>query len=176
MANQNHTKNDKKLLEKLGNFSKNMTHHHHLENLSEFVLHDMCSTELFSLPKAAYLVNNPDFTCLKGVSGYHMPESFLKGESWQNQKEFTAHMNKADFNQKVRMIQDRSLLMDGKGSERSKIYSLADQLQINDPLYHIWPMKYENHGVLIFERPEDIDLSQQHLLDFLYMLSFCPVF
>lgn len=176
MANKNYTKNDRELLNKLGNFSRNMTHHHYLENLSEFVLHDVCSVDLFNLPKAAYLVNNPDFTCLKGVAGYHHPESYSKGASWHNQKEFTSHMKNSDFNQKVRMIQGVSLPLQDQTLQSDSLYALADQLNIDDPLYHVWRMKHDNQGVLIFQRPQDLDMAQEHLLNFLYMLSFCPIF
>lgn len=176
MANQNFIKNDKELLSRLGNFSKNVTHNHHLENLSEFVLHDVCSKDLFDLPKAAYLVNNPDFVCLKGVAGYHTPESFSHGDSWNNQKAFTSHMKSSDFNQRVRTIQDSALKIDANDLHHDKIYKLADQLNINDPLYHVWQMKHDNQGLLIFQRPENFDMSQEHLLNFLYMLSFCPIF
>jgi hypothetical protein len=175
MAHKDSSNRDHELLTRLSDFSKNLTSHHYLENLSEFVLHDVCSTDLFALPKAAYLVNNPDFACLKGVSGYHHPESFAKGHSWNNQKAFTSHMQNADFNKKVRSIQDRSLQLDGSGHQ-DKIYALADQLQINDPTYHVWPMKHDNSGILIFEKPQDFGQDQEHLLKFLYMFSFCPIF
>jgi hypothetical protein len=176
MIHQKSSLSDKKLLTKLSDFSKNMTQHHHLENLSEFVLHEVCSTDLFNVPKAAYLVNNPDFTCLKGVAGYHIPESFHKDDLWSNQKEFTSHMKSSGFNQKVRSVQDKSLFLDDAKIESKRIYTLADQLEINDPLYHVWRMKHDNQGLLIFERPQDFDAGQEHLLRFLYMLSFCPVF
>ncbi|OGB85831.1 hypothetical protein A3J41_02540 [candidate division TM6 bacterium RIFCSPHIGHO2_12_FULL_38_8] len=176
MVHQKSSLSDKKLLTKLSDFSKNLTQHHHLENLSEFLLHDVCAADLFAVPKAAYLVNNPDFSCLKGVAGYHIPESFIKGDHWNNQKAFTSHMKSSQFNQKVRSVQDKSLVLEGKNLENKKIYGLADQLEIHDPLYHIWRMKHDNQGVLIFERPQDFGTDQEHLLRFLYMLSFCPVF
>lgn len=175
MVNQNNANRDVQLLAKYGNVSKNMAQHHHLENLSEFILHEVCYKDLFNLPKAAYFVNNPDFICLKGVAGYHSPESFAKGESWVNQHDFTSHMKNATFNQKVRSIQDKSLIL-GNGVESNKIHELADQLRIHDPLYHVWSMKHDNQGILIFERSQDHDLNHDHLLNFLYMLSFCPVF
>jgi hypothetical protein len=175
MMHQKSSLNDTKLLTKLGDFSKNMTQHHHLENLSEFILHDVCSADLFNVSKAAYLVNNPDFACLKGVAGYHTPESF-NGDLWNNQKNFTSHMKGSGFNQKVRSVQDKSLILSSNGMESEKIHGIADMLEINDPMYHVWTMKHDNQGLLIFERPQDVDAGQEHLLRFLYMLSFCPVF
>lgn len=176
MVHQKSSLNDKKLLTRLSDFSKHMTQHHHLENLSEFIVHDVCSPDLFCVSKAAYLVNNPDFTCLKGIAGYHTPQAFTSGDHWINQKAFTSHMKNSAFNQKVRAVQDRSLVLDGQGLENKKIYGLAEQLGIHDPMYHTWTMKHDNQGVFIFERPQDFDKGQEHLLRFLYLLSFCPVF
>lgn len=176
MVHQKSSLNDKKLLAKLSDFSKNMTQHHHLENLSEFVLHDVCSTDLFNISKAAYLINNPDFACLKGVVGYNTLQSFNQKDHWNNQKEFTSHMKKAEFNQKVRSLEDKFLILDGKGSGNKQIHGFADRLEISNPLYHVWDMKHNNQGLVIFERPENFDIGQEHFLRFLYMLSFCPIF
>lgn len=176
MVHKSSAQNDKKLLTKLSDFSKNVTQHHHLENLSEFVLHDACSIDQFNVSKAAYLVNNPDFSCLKGVVGYHAPESFKKGDLWMNQKAFTSHMKSSNFNQQVRSIEDKALILDGQRMDDARIYGLADQLEINDPMYHVWTMKHDNQGVLIFQRPQDFDMGEEHFLHFLYMLSFCPIF
>lgn len=175
MINSRNINKDKELLFKYGKFSKNMTQHHHLENLSEFVLHDLCYTDFFALPKAAFFVNNPDFACLKGVAGYHHPEAF-PGAHWVNHKDFTAHMQNSDFNKKVRLMQDSSLVL-GNNREKDKVFAIADQLEIIDPMFHIWNMRHNNQGLFIFEKSvEAFELQQNHLLDFLYMLSFCPVF
>lgn len=164
------------LLHHLGNSSKHIVQHHQRDNLSEFVLHDLCSEQGFNLRKAAYLINNPDFTCLKGIAGYHHPEVF-DGVSWLNPKDFTSHMQKAGFNQRVRSYTDNSLFAtDAKELSKKKIHELIDYLEIEDPTYHTWQAKHNNQGILIFERPQDQAVGQEHLFNFLHMLSFCPVF
>ncbi|HSW75840.1 MAG TPA: hypothetical protein VLG50_02255 [Candidatus Saccharimonadales bacterium] len=167
---------EQELLVKLGGFSKNMVQNHHLENLSEFIIHDLCSQDAFNINKAAYLVNNPDFSCLKGVAGYHHPESFKQENSWELQKEFTSHMKQSDFNQNVRSINDKSLVIHNDGPEQDKVYELIERLDMHDPLYHTWNMKYDNQGIFIFEKPEDTKIINDHLLNFLHMLSFCSIF
>ncbi len=176
MVHNNSAQSDKKLLTKMSEFSKNMTQHHHLGNLSEFVLHDVCGIDQFQVPKAAYLVNNPDFSCLKGLAGYHSLESFKNGDLWLNNKAFTSHMERSDFNQKVRSVQDKSITLKERSLVDKRIYELADQLEINNPTYHTWTMKHDNQGILIFQRPEDFKVGEEHFLRFLYMLSFCPIF
>lgn len=176
MEHRNHTNKERELLSRLGNCSKNMAQHHHLENLSEFVLHDVCSADLFNIKKAAYLVNNPDFTCLKGVAGYHHQESFPKGHGWEHQDEFTSHMKQSNFNQKVRSVLNSSITLDGGRLQQDAVHSLAEQFQINDPRFHIWSMKHDNQGLFIFEGTQEAYMAHDHLINFLYMLSFSSVF
>ncbi|MCX5923330.1 MAG: hypothetical protein NTU89_02055 [Candidatus Dependentiae bacterium] len=167
---------EKELLSRFGGFSKNMVKHHHLENLSEFIIHDLCSKDMFNINKAAYLVNNPDFQCLKGVAGYHHPESFTKDNSWQSQKDFTSHMKDSAFNGHVRSVSDRSLSLQDSGLEQSKVEDLMLKFQMRDPMYHTWDMKYDNQGIFIFEKPQDSEIVEDHLLNFLQILSFCSIF
>jgi hypothetical protein len=174
MESRAHSK-DNALLHRLGGFSKNIVGNHHLENLSEFVLHDLCAGDVFNISKAAYLVNNPDFECMKGVVGYAQNESF-KGQAWDMPKDFTAHMQQSDFNQKVRLIYDKALKNDASGLEKRRVQELADQLEIENPLFHVWTMKHDNQGLLIFERPNYIDDSHEHMVNFMPMLSFCAIF
>jgi len=164
------------LLHRLGGFSSNMVVNHHLENLSEFVLHDLCSDDLFNIPKAAYLVNNPDFECMKGVVGYTHEQAFHKGKNWDCQKDFTSHMKQSDFNQKVRLVSGKALARDGAGLESKRVHQLADQLEIEDPLFHVWAMKHDNQGLLIYQRPEHMDVHHEQMVHFVPMLSFCSVF
>ncbi len=163
------------LLEKYGNFSKKLTRHHHVENLSEFLLHDICDTDLFGLTKAAYLVNNPDFACLKGIVGYHYPESFQLGESWLNPKDFTDHMKNSKFNNQVRAMQIPAFSLKSY-DYKDKIFKMAEELNMNQPLYHVWDLKHENQGIFLFEEGFDQRSHRDHLEKFLYMLSFCPIF
>jgi len=167
---------EKELLTRLSGFSKNMIKHHQLENLSEFVVHDLCSQDLFNINKAAYLVNNPDFSCLKGVAGYHQPESFKHDNNWQSHKAFTSHMKSSDFNQKVRSVNDRALIVDQSKLDSGLVYDVAQRLEMRDPIFHIWNMRYDNQGIFIFEKPEESGLVEDHLLNFLHVLSFCAVF
>lgn len=170
--NENHID----LLGHLGNASKNMIMHHQRDNLSEFVLHDICSEQGFKIRKAAYFVNNPDFSCLKGVAGYYQPETF-EGVSWLNPKDFTSHMQKAAFNQQVRSFMDVSLPHNSSQVfSKDQLRYIVDFLKIEDAAYHSWLSKHNNQGILIFEKSHEVDILQDHLYNFLHMLSFCPIF
>lgn len=167
---------DLSLLQRLGGVSSNVANNHHLENLSEFVLHDLCSQDLFRVVKAAYLVNNPDFNCMKGVAGYNKQESFSKGNNWDNQREFTSHMHHSLFNQKVRQISDVDILNASKILDKKHLHKLSDHLEIEYPEFHVWDMKYNNQGLLIFEKEDRNDALFDHLGHFTSMFSFCPIF
>lgn len=164
------------LLGHLGNSSKNMILHHQRDNLSEFVLHDLCSAEGFKIRKAAYLINNPDFSCLKGVAGYYQPEIF-DGVSWLRPKDFSSHMQKAPFNQRVRSFVNGSLpSISSQALSMQQLHDIIDFLEIEDAGYHSWQSKHNNQGLFIFERPQDMEELNDHLHNFLHMLSFCPIF
>ncbi len=164
------------LLQHLGNLRKMIVHNHELDNLSDFVLHDLCTGPCFDVGKAAYFVNNPDFKILHGITGYHKQESHAQlHDVWNNQKQFIASMQDSNFNKKVRDNRHENFER-GKNSEKYMIDKLADKLEINNPLYHVWNLKHDNHGVLIYEPLVDNNYGSQDVLDSLYYLSFCPIY
>lgn len=167
-----------KLLKHLGNLRKMIVTNHDLDNLSEFVLHDLCTQSCFNLNKAAFFVNNPDFNLLQGVSGYHEKElQGLSGNSWGNQKLFMSHMQNSPFNQKVRNNCTTNFEKGKASSEKYMADKLADELEINNPSYFTWDLKHANHGLLVYEAPQvEAVHVKEHLFDSLYYLSFCPLF
>ncbi|MBV8661029.1 MAG: hypothetical protein JO129_02705 [Candidatus Dependentiae bacterium] len=166
-----------KLLQHLGNLRKMIVHNYELENLSEFVLHDLCSGPCFHVDKAAYFINNPDFKMLRGIAGYSKQEPHAQlHDTWNNQKQFITSMKDSAFNQKVRNNLHESFEK-GKNSEKYMVQKLADQLEIENPAYHVWNLKHANHGLLIYDPlKHDIEHAQKHLFDSLYYLGFCPVY
>ena len=173
MSHTKNNSNEAAMLHKFGKFSRNMIDNHHLENLSEFVLHDVCSDDEFGIEKAAYLVHNPDFNCVKGVAGFHRQESF-NSSSWNDHKAFTSHMKQADFNQLVRAYSQENF--NHKEISDQHIEQFAEALQIVDPAYHTWNAKHNNQGLFIFDGSANSQALKSHLQHFLHMLSFCPIF
>ena len=175
MENQNCQQSQGELLQHLGNLRKMMVHNHELENLSEFVLHDLCNGPCFHINKAAYFINNPDFNMLRGITGYDKKEAMLH-DTWNNQKEFIASMQNSRFNQKVRNKLEKSFEQ-GQISQEYMIRKLADYLEMDKPAYHVWNAKHANHGLLLYEQSSHAQgYHQDYVRDSLYYLSFCPVF
>ena len=171
----NQRSKEQELLFTLGSLPRNMVSHHGTENLTEFVLHGICQ-EGFGISKAAYFINNPDFDFLKGVAGYNDEESYkAKDTCWNEKDEFTSCMLSSNFNQQVRQMHDKSFSR-GHQSEIEAVKKLAHVLGFKAPGHHAWDVKYDNHGLFIFEVPENPVHTQDHLYNFLHLLGFCPVF
>lgn len=154
---------------------QNIINLHGLENMPEFLLHSMCQKSCFDLPKAAYFVDNPEFNHLKGVAGFHHPESYEKNH-WSDPEVFTEHMKNATFNKKVRDIMLSSIKKNSH-SEGKIVQEISEHLGFEKPNYLTWQIKYSNFGLFIFEpRENESELLQEHLHSGLHMLGFCPVF
>lgn len=148
---------------------------HGLANMPEFLLHNICQKHCFNLAKAAYFVDNPDFDSLKGVAGFHHPESYEK-DHWSDPDTFTKHMQNAPFNKRVRDILLTSIRKNNHDQDKI-VADLSNALEFNNPNYLSWPVKYNNHGLLLFEpRDEEHELIQEHLHSGVHLLGFCPVF
>lgn len=161
------------VLTSLSNLPQKILSVHGIENITEFVLHDLCAKNCFDLEKAAYFVDNPDFNYCKGVAGYHKNEEFEADDIWQKPSDFSTFMRTHNFNQKVRNIQKTSI---GKEHDREKkfVKDIAQELAFANPSYLSWNLRHDNNGILIFE-PQNAELSQQLSKGF-YFLSFCPIF
>ncbi len=153
---------------------KYLVHLHGIDNLTEFLLHNLGQKNCFNFSKAAYFIDNPDFDCLQGVAGFTQVESYQqKKNHWHEQEAFSAHMNESAFNKQVKDV-CRCSLKKNKQPEESVIKELSDRLEMSNPEYLMWPVKYENHGILLFEKglPEEADT---HLHDALHLFGFCSV-
>ena len=63
-----------------------------------------------------------------------------------------------------------------EGVEKKEVVEkIAHQLGFKDPMYHAWDLKYDNHGLFVFDHPGSSHVDN-HLYDFLHMFSFCPVY
>lgn len=166
-----------RLLKKLSYLPNKIVSLHGTENISEFLMHELCNEECFNFSKAAYLVDNPDFNTIKGVAGFDCQEIFLEVENiWQEPERFSKHMKSVPFNQQVRMFEKDSFKKECVCDE-DIIQAVAQALNIENPDFHCWHLKHDNHGLMLFEHQhaepfwDDEDLENAFAL-----LSLCPVF
>jgi len=174
MERKNLVATDQHILQHLHTLRKNIVRHHNLTNLSEFVLHDLCTGPCFHVNKAAYFINNPDFKFLRGVAGYSEHESCPLSNVWDNQKDFISFMQSSKFNQKVR-TSHHDYFDTTSDINDELIKRFADELEIEKPAYHVWDLKHDNHGLLIYESMPDKQVAHEHI-DSLYYLGFCPIY
>jgi hypothetical protein len=159
---------EKKLLYHVGSLPKLMVNNHMRDNLAAFVLHELCSQKGFGLGKAAYFINNPDFKCIKGIGGYHNAEAY-NGATWENDADFMKHLEQAAFHNKIRQYQESN-------SGKLSVDALQDQFEFDQAEAHVLNLKHDNQGIFLFEKKDHDKLVDDHLLDFVHYLSFCPVY
>src|SRR5438445_11567888 len=90
------------IADSLRRLPRKMLQLHGLDNVTDFVLHELCSKDCFNMPKAAYFVDNPAFNCLKGVVGIAGTELQGVENIWANPDQFVQTVAQSPFNQKVR--------------------------------------------------------------------------
>lgn len=154
---------------------KNLIELHGTENLSEFLLHTLCQQSCFNFPKAALFIDNPDFDHLQGIAGFFNIESYTSKEShWREPEQFSYHMKQAEFNNKVRKICRCSIKRNNR-AEKEIVKELSQELNFSNPSYMVWPVKHENHGLLVFEKSDQVEI-ENHLENALHLFGFCPIF
>ncbi|MBI2774823.1 hypothetical protein HYX58_02365 [Candidatus Dependentiae bacterium] len=168
------------VLRYLNEMPRKMMMLHGRDNIAAFLLHDLCHEQGFNLHKGAYIVDNADFDCLKGVAGIHRLEhaKYANGNGstiWHTPDDYSAFCSDTDFNKLVRSIEHKSIER-SKGNEAQMINKLAEQLHIDKPEYYSWPIKHYNKGILLFERADGQSKElDEHILNSIHLFSFCPI-
>ena len=176
MESQNILKKQHQMLEHLCNLPRKILELHEVSNTTEFVLHDLCQEQCLNLEKAAYFVDNPDFNCTQGVTGFSREEAFQDPHIWQNPKGFSDHMRNASFNKKVRSL-SRCSLKKSDDVQKELAETIAHDLGFKDYAFCSWGMRHDNHGFVVYERTKDCDVAtQEYIANGLALLSFCPLF
>jgi hypothetical protein len=148
------------LLHKINGIPGKILSIHDHNYVAHAVLHELCHPTCFDLPRAAYFVDNPDFDIMRGVAGIARDEVQCEiACAWNQPDTLSEQLQKSSFKDKEKQVVDQ----------------LAQELHIEHPDYIMWPMKHDNHGLLIFEHPKTRSWDREHLLNGLHLLSFCPI-
>jgi hypothetical protein len=177
MKPENMMNNHAYVVDRLRRLPRKMLLLHGLDNVTEFVLHELASKHCFDLKKAAYFIDNPDFNCFKGLVGVSHAELHGVEDSWSNPVLFTQHMLNSPFNQHVRSFTYKSHKKNSEPYEKVA-HLIANELGIDDYNFYSWDMKHDNHGFVICERNNILSSDKLHddlVVDGLSLLSFCPV-
>ena len=148
---------------------------HGTENLSEFVLYELCHQNCFDIPKAAFFSGNPDVNCFKGVAGYNRAEHQQQASLWDDPDHFTDFMKENSFNKKVRSV-NQCAVQGGCKKAHDYLDDIAHQLDVRELGYHRFPVKHGNHGVLVYDKQDTHLEDMQIFARGACFLGFCPIF
>lgn len=177
MMPENPSERHQRILQSIHRLPKKLVVYAEQDNLAEFVLHELCHYQHFDLAKAAYLVNNKDFDCLRGVAGYVHEHALGEGAApWSQPEQFSLSMRQSPFNKAVREIVAQSIQRND-ASEASSVAKIAQAIGIENPQFISWDLKHDNQGYLLYQAmPEHNEELRDHLHHSLFLLSFCPLF
>lgn len=162
------------LVKALLRLPRDILHHYDVEGLAPLVLHAV-GHEL-GLKRASYLIDNPDFDCLKGIAGYCQHECSLhKPDLWNDPHAFFHDMDAAPFHKKMQQFSHNSFKRN-KENYLQDLNALGKDLGIDHPDVMVWNLRNDNHGVLIFEEGADQPKKDQQLLESVVaLLGLCPI-
>lgn len=164
------------MLKSLCQLPKKILQVHGADNVTEFVLHELCDEQCFNLTRAAYFVDNPDFNCMKGVAGFSRDQAYACKELWNDPVAFSHHMEKSPFNQHVRAMMRHSFRKQQEQPD-ALAQTIAQELGFNNHAFCSWNMKYDNAGFIVFEKADENDTAiNDHAEHGFSLLGFCPIF
>ncbi len=150
--------------------------HEDLEGLQQLILYELAHDESFGFNRASYLIDNPEFNCLKGVAGYDKKECGTSpGNPWDNPHDFVQHISQAVFHKQVASFMKHSLCSaHDKDPEADAIKVLSENLGMENSSFITWRMRHGNHGILLFEEGALPHKRSPELLHhFVALLSLC---
>jgi hypothetical protein len=148
-----------------------------LDNITEFVLHELCYNDCLQLKKAAYFVDNPDFNYFRGIAGIDRTE-LRKGPYciWDEVGQFSQDMNNSIFNQKVKHVSLNSPRF-SQQNESELLQKIATDLLLNNHYFYTWDMRHGNQGVFLYEPDHEPEKEMKEVLEqAACILGFCPLF
>ena len=166
------------IVDNLRQLPRKMLQLHGRDNVTDFVLHELCSKGCFNIPKAAYFIDNPSFNCLKGIVGIAGHELQEFENIWAHPDKFIETVAQSSFNQKVRSFNYESRKNRGHSHE-DMAEIVAQELGMKNYGFYAWDLKHDNHGFLVCEKndnPDDEHPQEEVMIDGLCLLSFCPVY
>jgi len=169
----------REIIYNLSNLPHKILQHHDIDGLSQMILHELCHNNNFAIPKATYLVDNPDFDHLIGAAGFQRDECHLHKENlWEQPGSFLSDMKDATFHNDVRKFFKNSLKrQDINLDDSDEIRGLGHFMGMQNPQFFSWRMKHGNHGLLLFDHGDE-ELSEwkhKFLRNVAALLSLCSI-
>ena len=152
---------------------------HEQKNLAHAVLYVLGHDNCFGLERGAYLIDNPEFDCLKGCVGFTRGECDVSSDAVLASLVDTEQtLCQTPYNHKVQHLQYPSLKKQEDDATQKSLYErVCRDLNFAHPECIRWPMKHGNQGLFIFEEAtHHADHAFKDLLTYaMSLLGFCPV-
>jgi hypothetical protein len=165
-----------KSLDNLLGLPRKILHYHGVDGLAQIVLHELGHHDSFGISKAGYLVDNPDFGCMRGIAGYQSDEcAYHKPDVWNDPYSFVSDMQQAKFHGDVVKFSHTSLTRnDHDDIDEQSVHAVGHMLGMKNPLWIAWPMQHGNNGVLLFEQNSQAAAHHRDIFQhFVPLLSLC---
>ena len=147
-----------------------------VEGLPQLVLYELAHNDTFGFTKASYLIDNPEFDCLKGVAGYDAEDHFenVSSDPWTDPRAFLEQVKDVKFHQTVSSFMHTSLSRECDEPNVDAINQLGAKLGMKNSSFVTWRMRHGNHGILLFEEGAMPHERRRELLQhFVALLSLC---
>lgn len=151
-------------------------HHHEVDSLPNLILHDLGHDKHLNLNKAMFLVDSPDFDCLKGIAGFCKDECKMHHDDvWQDPSRFIGDMRDAQFHNKINHFLHHS--MKRRTSNKQELCELGKSMGIEKPHVFTWDMRHGNHGILLYDTDNEClcEADNELLHHIAALLGLCPV-
>ncbi|QQR49274.1 hypothetical protein IPF37_00300 [bacterium] len=135
-------------------------HNREVSGLAQIILHELGPHLGFK--RAMYLIDNPDFSCLKGVAGFCQNEcKYHQQDLWQNPHAFGVDMEQAAFHDQIqKFYHDNVVRKDGTCCPEA-LAELGKKVGLTNPHVFTWPMRHDNTGILLYD-PEEAGVCKNH--------------
>lgn len=165
------------LLTMLLDLPNKILNHHEVDGLAQLILHDISHGHHFGFKRATYLVDNPEFDCLRGVAGYVDDEcKHHKDDVWADPRTFVHDMREAQFHNQLLQLARSSIKKSSKNANHLDIVrNVALDLGMVNPWVYAQDLRHGNHGILIVEEGvKRLDKDDHDLLAHISaILGFC---
>jgi len=152
----NEIKNVNELVSDLLKIPQHILMHSHILGLADLLVGNLSSKRYFNLKKSAYLLNNPEFDCIKGISGVEHQDLGDWDNHWDNPLDKIEKLSNSLFNQKIKNLNSCSLLKHSEEQNTESLIKFAeDQFGFKQPAFISWQGKHGNHGIFFCEPIEE---------------------
>lgn len=136
----------------------------HTSGMVDLILGHLASKECFNLKKAAYLLDNPEFNCTRGICGVETCglEEVIENP-WNCVEEAINQVSNQEFNKKIKCFTTNSLKnKKGKPCSEEEIIEFGRKhLELENPMFIEWTGRHGNHGLLFCEPLESASLEEK---------------